>query len=309
MLPPLNALRAFEAAQRHMSFQKAAEELHVTPAALSYQIRHLEDHLGIPLFRRLNRAVELTRQGEEIARGVEESFDRLRRTFERLQRPHRDNVLVITSGPAFSSKWLTPRIYRFLAKYPEIDLRISSSLALVDLHYGDIDIGLRFGRGEYKDCTSTKLHDEYLTPMFAPHLLEGDKAVRHPADLLKHPLVHDDTHMQDLKMPGWDDWLKAAEVSGTQRVAKGVHYSVADDALEAAVSGAGIILGRTTLAEGDLKTGRLVAPFPLKLKADYAFFAVVSQRRTDEPNIRHFIEWNTDEASGKVDTSIPGPVA
>ena len=307
-MPPLNSLRAFETAQRHMSFKKAAEELHVTPAALSYQIRQLEEHLEIKLFNRLNRAVELTNAGRLLASGVEESFSVLRRTLTKLSRHKAGNVLVVSAGPAFTSKWFVPRLYRFLARHPNIDLRISSSLVAVDLEMGDVDVALRFGQGEYEGCTSVKLMDECLTPMCAPELINGDHPLRHPADLAGHLLIHDETHVGQFRLPGWKDWLEAIGVSELVNSTGGPKFDIADNAIDAAIAGAGVVLGRTVLANGDIEAGRLVAPFGLRLKAGYAFYAVVAESRSNEENIKRFVDWIMDEVNGIIDTATPEPV-
>ncbi len=306
-LPPLNSLRAFEAASRHMSFQKAAEELHVTPAALSYQIRQLEDHLGLKLFRRLNRAVELTEHGQIIAPGIREGFDRLQQTMRQLARRRSSNVLVVTAGPAFTAKWLTPRLYRFIAKHPEIDARVSASIRPSNLAVEDIDVAIRFGPGNYPGHRSIKLQDEYVTPLCAPSLLSGDKALRTPEDLAKHTLIHDDTHIGVFFLHDWRAWLDKAGVQGVDPDRSGLHFNVADHAIDAAVSGAGVVLGRTVLAQADIDSGRLVAPFDLKLKADFAFYVVCLEERADEPNIAAFRAWLFEEASGVPASALPGP--
>jgi len=309
-LPPLNALRAFDAAQRHMSFQKAAEELFVTPAALSYQIRQLEEHLGIKLFNRLNRAVELTPEGHMIAPGIEDSFNLMRRTLTRLERRKDNNVLVISAGPAFTSKWLAPRIYRFLARWPDIDVRISAALKKADITAGEVDIGLRFGHGNYEGCTSVKLLEECVTPMCAPQLLEGPNAIKTPRDLAHHMLIHDDTHLQSgmFDLPSWKAWAEEAGVSDLINVEKGAHFDIADHALDAAIAGAGVVLGRTVLADGDIKAGRLVTPFDLRQRAEYAFYVVAATQRKNETNIKRFSDWVQEEAQGKIDADVPGPV-
>lgn len=309
-LPPLNSLRAFEAAQRHMSFQKAAQELFVTPAALSYQIRQLEEYLNLKLFNRLNRAVELTVEGRMIAQGVEDSFALLSQTMMRLDRRKDDNVLVISAGPAFTAKWLTPRLYRFLNRWPDVDVRISASLKRVDLSAGDVDIGLRFGTGKYEGCTSTKLLKECMTPMFSPQFLTGPKAIKTPADLAGHTLIHDDTHVlaEMFALPDWKKWVHAAGVDNVVDVGKGIHFDIADHALDAAANGAGVVLGRTVLADGDIKSGRLVAPFDLRMKAEYAFYVVVAENRISETNIKRFTDWITEEAQGIVDDGVPAPI-
>ncbi len=306
-LPSLNALRAFEAAQRHMSFQRAADELFVTPAALSYQIRQLEEQLATRLFNRLNRAVELTPDGELLAAGVEDGFAILRRTINHLHRRKQTNVLVISAGPAFTTKWLTPRIYRFLAINPDIDLRISASLNKVDLVSGDVDIALRFGTGTYPGCTSIKLMDEYMTPMCAPRLLEGDNPLKRPEDLANHTLIHDDTHIGIFELPDWQVWLEKAGVTDKVNAEGGLHFDIADNSIDAAISGAGVVFGRTILSGGDLEAGRLVAPFDLRLKADFSFYLVVARGRQNEPSISKFINWINDEVTGRCQIDTPGP--
>lgn len=306
-LPPLNSLRAFDAAVRHMSFQKAAEELFVTPAALSYQIRQLEDHLGVRLFHRGNRSVSLTEHGALIAPGIRAAFDRLVQTMRQLENRRQGNVLTISAGPAFTAKWLTPRLYRFMARHPDIDTRIAASIRLSDLETDDIDVAIRYGRGNYPNCYSVKLLDEYVTPLCAPRLLEGPDAIREPADLKHASLIHDETHVGVFYLPDWQDWLDAAGVEGVDPKSSGLHFNVADHAIDAAIAGAGVVLGRMVLAQNDLDAGRLVAPFDLKLKADYSFYAVSLNSRADTPNIVAFREWLLEECAGVADDSTPGP--
>ena len=307
-LPPLNSLKAFESAQRHMSFQKAAEELYVTPAALSYQIKQLEDVLGVKLFERLNRAVILTKEGALIATGVEDGFSTLRRTMRKLKNRRSDNVLVISAGPAFTSKWLSPRVYRFLALYPEIDLRISSSLGLVDLRDQDVDVALRFGQGTYEGCLSYKLLDEFITPMCAPNMLEGDNALKQPKDLANVMLIHDETHIGLSQLAGWDTWLAKAGADDVVDANKGARFDIADNALNAAIAGAGVVLGRTVLASEDLLAGRLVQPFDLKLSSDFSFYAVVAEDQLNKRPIQKFLNWVVAEAKGEEIAKVPGPV-
>jgi len=303
-LPPLTSLRAFDAAARHLSFRKAAEELHVTPAALSYQIRLIEDDLGVLLFRRLNRAVKLTEEGHLLAPGVREGFERLAQAVARLRRRAAGKVLTISAGPAFTAKWLTPRLYRFMARFPGIDARVSASLRLADLAQDDIDIAVRFGAGDYAGCRSEKLLDEYVTPMCSPAIA---RTLKTPADLARHTLIHDETPVGVFTMPDWKRWLAAAGAVGVDPDRSGLHFNVADHALDAASAGAGVVLGRAVLASSDLRSGRLVAPFPLKLKVDYAFYVVVLEERIDEPPIAAVRDWLFEEAAGDVDATLPGP--
>ncbi len=306
-LPPLNSLRAFNAAARHMSFQNAAEELFVTPAALSYQIRQLEEHLGVKLFNRLNRAVELTEMGRLIAPGIREGFARLSQTIQQLERRKSSNVLVISAGPAFTAKWLAPRLYRFVSKHPNIDARISSSIKVVNLETDDVDVAIRFGLGQYPNCRSEKLVDEYVTPMCSPSLMTGERPLRTPADLKGHTFIHDDTHLGFFELADWRAWLDAAGVSDVDPDHGKLQFNVADHALDAAIAGAGVVLGRMALAQGDIDAGRLVIPFDLKIAADYSFYVVYLENRCSDPNIQAFRDWLLEEISGDASTEAPGP--
>ena len=289
-LPSLNALRAFDAAARHMSFQAAAKELHVTPAALSYQIRQLEEGLDLKLFTRLNRAVELTQEGKLIRPYIREGFAQFAEAIQRLNRKRTSNVLNISAGPALTSKILAPRLHDFVLKFPEIDARISATLGLVDLKHQEFDIAIRFGKGDYEGCTSVKLFDEYVIPLCSPSLLEGPNGIREPQDLTKHTLIYDDTHINQIEIANWETWLKAAGKEGLIANSS-LHFNSADHALDAAAAGAGIVLGRELLAKGDINAKRLVAPFKLKLKTEFSFYAVFLENRADESNIKRFCDW------------------
>lgn len=306
-LPSLNALRAFDCAVRHMSFQKAAEELFVTPAALSYQIRRLEEHLDLKLFDRLNRAVRLTVEGELLAPGIRDGFVAFENALRQLNRRHKENVLVISAGPAFTAKWLAPRLYRFMLRHPEIDARISANLKVVDMQRDDIDVSIRFGLGEYEGCESTLLFDEYVTPMCSPQVANSENPLKHPSDLAHHTLIHDDTHLGVFDLADWEKWLEAAGAPEVDPKRSGLHFNIADHALDAAVAGAGVVLGRWILAQNDVDAGRLVTPFGLKIKADFSFFAVVLNNRQQDKNIQAFCTWLQDEISGNVDAVVSGP--
>ena len=306
-LPPLNALRAFESAVRHMSFQKAAEELHVTPAALSYQIRHLEESLGVALFIRHNRAISLTPQGELIAPGVHDAFEQLSRTMYKLRRSTGANVLTVSAGPAFTSKWLAPRLYRFLVRHPELDARVSASLTAVNLEHGDVDVALRFGRGEYPHCTSMKLFDEYVIPLCSPSLRDTPPGITEPNDLRRYNLIHDDSHVGLFEVPDWAEWLHRAGADRVDAARHGLYFNVPDHALNAAIAGAVVVLGREVIASADIEAGRLVAPFQLKIKTDYSFYAVWLKARSNEPAIQAFIRWLEDEVRGDTGPSVVGP--
>lgn len=293
-LPPLNALRAFEVAARHMSFQKAAEELSVTPSALSYQIRQLEAFLQVKLFERLNRAVRLTEAGQRVVPGVRDAFDRLAEAMDRLKGALPPNVLTVSTGPAFAAKWLTPRLHKFLERHPEIDIRISANLKLADFHNDEVDVAIRFGAGKYTGLHAEALADEHVLPLVSPKILQEFGGRLEPGDLARLTLIHDDSANFLSNAANWMEWLRLARIEKVD-TSRGLHFSHADHALEAALDGAGIVLGRLTLAVRDIALGRLVAPFDLMLRAQAAFFFCCLPARLDEPKIRAFRTFLFDE--------------
>jgi LysR family glycine cleavage system transcriptional activator len=217
-------------------------------------------------------------------------------------------VLTITAGPAFTAKWLSPRLYRFIGRYPDIDARISASVGKSDLETDDIDVAIRFGGGEYHGHHSVKLMDEFVTPLCSPALLKGPNAISKPEDLGQHILIHDDTHLGFFALQNWTDWLQTAGVTNVDPAKSGLHFNVADHALDAAASGGGVVLGRMSLAEPDIKAGRLVAPFDLRMKTVFSFFLICLESRKDEPAIAAFREWMIAEVKGKSNGKVlPGP--
>lgn len=290
-LPPLTALRAFDAAARHLSFAKAAEELNVTPAALSFQIKSLEEHLGAPLFHRLNRAVELTEAGRQLAPGAEEGFATLRAAWRAAQRVTDQSSVTITAGPAFTAKWLAPRLFRFAQAHPGIDLRFSATLRVLDFDRDDVDAAIRFGMGEGKDgLFSQRVHDEWLTPMMTPELARRFPT---PEDLLQAPLLHqEDTRFLNASI-GWPAWFRAAGLPEPDP--GGASFSQADHAIDAAVAGGGVVLGRISLTERDLCAGRLVAPFPVALTTEAHYRFVCPKGTETRPQIRAILDWVLEE--------------
>ena len=261
-LPPLTALRAFDAAARNMSFQQAAAELNVTPAALSFQIKSLEEHFGGPLFIRLNRAVELTEAGRVLAPGARNGFETLATAWRSARRVTDHASLTVTTGPSFTATWLAPRLYSFAQAHPEIELRFSASLALVDLVHSEVDVAIRFGYGpDAPDLHAENFMDDWVTPMMSPELAaQYSKA----ESLDNAPLIHQDD-IRFLNPPcDWPAWFRAAGLP--PRDWTGQRLSQADHAIDAAASGAGVILGRGALAGRALQEGRLVAPFRTALK-------------------------------------------
>jgi LysR family glycine cleavage system transcriptional activator len=293
-VPPLTALRAFEAAARHMSFAKAAEELFVTRAALSYQIKQLETHFGVPLFHRLNRAVELTEAGRTLLPGVAEGFGALRAAARAVMRLTEKRALTITAGPAFTAKWLAPRFFRFAAAHPEIELRFIASLRILDFDRDGIDAAIRYSARDAKGEYTEVLANDWLTPLCAPDLAAELKT---PDDLADKPLLHDDSLAYLDSPPGWPTWLRHAGCDSVDGM-RGVRFTHADHVLDAAIEGAGVALGRLYLAERDIAAGRLVAPFPLAVGLPSSYRFVCPEGAENAPVIRTFLDWIREETLG-----------
>ncbi|MFV0410777.1 MAG: transcriptional regulator GcvA [Paracoccus sp. (in: a-proteobacteria)] len=292
--PPLTALRAFEAAARHLSFSRAADELLVTPAALSFQIKQLEDHLGQPVFLRVPRSLSLTPLGQALLPGTQSGFEQIRTAWREAQRSLNATGLTVTAGPAFTSKWFSPRLFGFARAHPEIELRLVASLRLMDLERDGIDIAIRYGmpgRAAGRFCHQLMPQDWYA-PMMSPELAERFAA---PESLRAAPLLH----MSDLDFmkppPNWTGWFRAAGL-GTPPTG-GPVFSQTDHALDAALSGAGIILGRWSIAHDSLAAGRLIAPFPLSLSTPAAFRVLCLSGTETRPHIRSFLDWLDSEVA------------
>jgi LysR family glycine cleavage system transcriptional activator len=294
-LPPLSALRAFESAARHMSFSRAADELSVTPGAVSHQIRALEEELGVALFRRLNRAIELTDAARLLLPGLSEAFRGIEETVGRV-RAHTDTgVLTVTTSPSFAAKWLVLRLHRFQERHPEIDVRVSATEDLVAFGKGDVDLGIRYGTGHYPGLSIEKLFENEVFPVCSPGLLDGEHALTAPAALGHYALIHDQTVDKDPLVPTWSMWLKAAGVPGID-AEHGLRFNNSFLALEAAIAGRGVALANSTIAAGDLATRRLVRPFALGLPDRFSYWIVLPPGAIERRKIRIFRDWLRDEA-------------
>lgn len=285
-LPPLTALRAFDAAARHMSFAKAAEELNVTPAALSFQIKTLEEHLGAPLFNRLNRAVSLTEAGKTLAPGAKDGFETLVAAWRATQRLQDNQSLTITAGPAFTAKWLAPRLYDFAQAHPEIELRFSASLRRMDFGRDAVDVAIRFGYGQDEGVYSLPLAEEWVSPVMTPEF-----AAKYPTpeSLMDAPLVFDDS-ISFLQPPAdWPTWFRAMNIDFTPT--SGPHFSQADHAIDAALAGVGIVLGRRALVVKDIADSRLVAPYKVAIGTKARFRFLCAKGAETRPQIVAFREW------------------
>ncbi len=285
-LPPLTALRAFDAAARHMSFAKAADELNVTPAALSFQIKSLEEHLGQPLFRRLNRAVELTEAGRTLAPGAAEGFARLQAAWAATRRLQDNTTLTVTAGPALTAKWLAPRLYEFARAHPGIDLRFSATLRNMDFGRDDVDVAIRFGYGQDDGLYSVPVRPEWLTPVMTPELA---KKYPTPQSLIEAPLIHDDSISFLNPRCDWPAWFRAVGVEFEPT--HGAHFSNADHAIDAAVAGMGVTLGRRPMIIKDVTEGRLVTPFKIAIETKARFRFLCRMGEETRPQIAAFRDW------------------
>ena len=308
-LPPLNALKAFEAAARHLSVKKAAIELNVTPAAVSHQIRLLEDYLGVQLFHRYNRALELTDAARASLPKLREGFDALIQAVERLRSHVSGGVLTVSAAPSFAARWLMPRLHRFIAAHPEVDVRMSARMrrvsvdgkgdvaerATVETWLDDSDIAILYGRGNYPGLWVKKLLDLTITPICSPQLLKGEHPLKVPSDLAHHMLLHDDTGDMYDNESFWGIWLSAAGVDGVD-ARRGPHFSHAVLAFEAAIDAVGVVATMPVLAAEDMAAGRLVAPFDLHVPLASAYYLVCQEMAATRPAVAIFRDWLLKEA-------------
>jgi LysR family transcriptional regulator, glycine cleavage system transcriptional activator len=305
-LPPLNSLRAFVVAAKHMSFSRAAGELHVTPAAISQQIKQLEDQLGCELFRRSNRNLTLTDEGQACLPGLTDAFERIVQALEQIDAAGQAGPLTVSVAPSFAAKWLVPRIDNFRDVHPEIDVRISASMHLVDFDTDDVDCAIRYGAGDYGELFAEKILEETVFPVCSPALAQNNGGLKKPKDLARSTLLHDDSPDQDPSCPDWRMWLKAAGVKDADAT-RGLRFNQSSLVLEAAAAGHGVALAKGTLAAEDLRTGRLVRPFNVTQPLDFAYFLVCPRRKTSLAKVVAFLRWLRVQAGNedaKVDASL-----
>jgi len=286
MLPSLNGLRAFEAAARHLSFTRAAQELNVTQTAVSHQIRRLEEQLGKRLFLRRNRALALTRDGADYLPAIRSAFDELRRATARLQRPDRDGLLTVSTTASLAAKWLVTRVAGFQDAHPGIEVRITTSAHLVDFSREEVDMAVRYGRGNWPGLRTDWLMAEDIFPVCSPALMQGAKPLRRPEDLAHHTLLHTTTGRED-----WQLWLTAAGLPVSLALRRGLNFDQTFMALQAAMDGLGVALGRARLVDADIAAGRLVVPFDVVLPTDAGYYIVAPEETADQSKIARFRDW------------------
>lgn len=286
-LPPLNSLRAFEAAARHLSFTNAAQELHVTQAAISHQVKALEAMLGVKLFRRMTRSLLLTDEGQALLPDLREGFDRIAQAVQRVGQACGGGALTVSLMTTFALGWLVPRLPRFQAAHPDIDVRLTTTQRIIDFAREDVDVAIRYGVGQWPGLRTDKLFDDYLTPLCAPSVAPRLKT---PADLKGLPLLTTTVGPDE-----WSAWLAAAGLPGFERTS-GAAFDSTLIALQAAIQGVGIAIGDPYFFADDIAAGRLVQPFKLVVNYGKAYWFVSPEAAADRPKVQAFRNWCLKEA-------------
>lgn len=295
----LNALRAFEASARHQSFSAAAEELHVTPAAVGQLVRSLEEWLGTPLFHRMSSGktrLVLTETAEQALPDIRAGFDKLAIGLERLQESSVCGILTVTVSPALAAKWLLPRLDRFQAICPETDVRLDTNLKPVDFAAQRIDIGVRYGLGAWSGLTAEKLMEEEVFPVCSPNLLLQQRHFHRPSELTQETLIHDLSMDSHTGFPTWSAWLERAGV--TENItAKSIQINNSAAVLQSAIDGQGIALARSVMVKDDLAAGRLVRLFPeIQFDSPLAYYIVYRPECAELARMKVFRDWMVSEA-------------
>ncbi|HEX7760613.1 MAG TPA: transcriptional regulator GcvA [Caulobacteraceae bacterium] len=294
-LPPLNALRAFEAAARHLNFSRAADELSVTPGAVSQQIQNLEDYVGASLFKRTPKGLLLTDAAQTALPALREAFDRLAEAASLLTAAVDGRRLTLTAAPSFAAKWLVPRLGRFEEAHPLVDVWLSADMELVDFAAGEVDLAIRYGSGRYPGLETVRLMNETVIPVASPDLIAANP-LNDPSDLSHHILLHDGSPDADDSCPDWSMWLAARSVKGVDGN-RGPRFNQSSLVIEAAVGGRGVALAKRTLAQDDLDAGRLVAPLQIATAVDFAYHVVHPKAKGRLPQVKAFVSWITGEAA------------
>ena len=309
-LPPLNALRAFEAAARHLSFKNAARELHVTPGAVSHHVKQLEESLGIPLFRRLTRALELTPEGQALLPKVQEGLRNLAEAVERVRSRGEARTLTVMAPPNFAARWLVPRLARFTDSHPGLDLHVASRASMIDGR-DEMDSRpspeatevspvamVRFGDGRYPGARVDEVFSAVYVPVCAPRLLRGARPLKKPADLRHHTLLHDDTVVEEGARPSWAAWLESVGITDFDAT-RGTHFTDASLSLEAAREGLGVALAMKPLVRSEIEAGRLVMPFNISSSASYAYYLVTAEGTKHDSAVGAFRDWLLAESASE----------
>lgn len=290
-LPPLNAIRAFEAAARHMSITLAADELSVTPGAVSRQIKSLEETLGLQLLKRGHRQISLTRQGAEYYRAVARAIESLRDATRRLKRRSQRKQLKIRAYTTFAMRWLIPRLSEFHAAHPDVEVLLKASLEPVDFRKEDIDGAIRLGDGNWPGTRSLRLLDNILAPVASPELLKKGPKLKRPSDLAHHTLLHTIARPDD-----WAYWLEAVGGASQLDPRAGMTYESSAMSYAAAIEGQGVAMAQLFLVEKDLEEGRLVMPFKKTLDmGDFTYYLLTPSHRDEPAHMKTFRLWMMEQ--------------
>lgn len=297
-IPGTGSLRVFEAAGRHLNFTRAAEELHVTPAAVSHQIKEFEEQLDIRLLERTSRSMRLTAAGEILHAAVTEALAGLTRAVGQMQRRRDSAALKVTASTSIAARWLVPRLDDFMQAMPGVDVRLDVSDRVREFARDEIDVAIRFGNGNYPGHRADRLFDNTIFPVCSPALLRTKKPLLHPRDLLQHRLIHVDWSAPGVMWPNWRMWMLAAGVTDYQETA-GLRLDNSGLALQAAIDGQGVALGDSSLVSDDLAAGRLVQPFAVTIKGppQFAYYVISPVATQNDPLVRSFRDWILDEAA------------
>lgn len=293
-LPPLNALHTFEVAARHLSFQYAAEELDVTSTAVSHQVKVLEDHLGVLLFRRRPRPLALTEAGQLLYPAVCESLDAIAEEIARLKQTPEPTTLTVSVTTVFAAKWLVPRLSDFQQTHSEIDLRLQTSNNTVDLHTQTIDLAIRYGKGDYPGLAVCHLMSDVFTPVCSPRLLDGKHPIKEPGDLVHHPLLHFEWIHFGIDAPNWKNWFTATGLNIIDSN-RGLKFNEESLAIQAAIAGQGVALCSSIHVANDVALGFLVQPLDVLLEG-FDYSAVYLENHPKETLILKFVDWLVEVA-------------
>ena len=294
-LPPLNALRAFEAAARHLNFSRAAEELSVTPGAVSQQIQNLEDYIGAALFKRTPKGLLLTDAAQIALPALREAFDRLAEAASMLTAAVDGRRLTVSVAPSFAAKWLVPRLGLFEEAHPQVDVWVSAGMELVDFATGEVDVAIRYGGGRYPGLEVQRLMQETVLAVASPELLAANP-LNELEDLAHHILLHDGSPDADDSCPDWAMWLAARGIKNVDGN-RGPRFNQSSLVIEAAVNGRGVALAKQTLAQADIDAGRLVAPLQIATAVDFAYYVVHPKTKGRLPQVKAFVSWIQAEAA------------
>jgi len=297
-LPPLNSLRAFEVAGRLGGFVAASEELNVTPAAISHQVKLLETHLGVELFRRLPRGLKLTNAGQELMPNISRGLSHFARAVGSLSGGDLQGKLIVNVPPSFATLWLVPRMESFIRSFPDIRLRVTAYSKAPDLIHGETDIRIVYGQGNYPGLKTEYIKEETIFPVCAPSLLNVSP-LRRLSDIRNHTLLHDFNIGSGEPSMTWKHWLKGSGVDGS-KIRQHVEYSDSVLLTEAAVRGLGVALGRSSLVQDHLNSGKLVRPLKIKKTSEYAYYMLTTEVNAERPRVRVFLDWLKRQADDDV---------